>query len=140
MLERRARSEHTHLMDAGLATAAIGNGLALVVLVYATAGISGGHLNPAVSTAFLITGRCAPQSSFPGRANPRYLFVVVQRVRILDTVLVNNSDRFRTFRRNSYASTYIVAEEILGGFVLVDALFLHQPSFCIPQPVRYRVS
>ncbi|KAJ1473681.1 aquaporin-like protein [Baffinella frigidus] len=44
-------------ISTGLATAAIGNGLALVVLVYATAGISGGHLNPAVSTAFLVTGR-----------------------------------------------------------------------------------
>jgi len=43
---------------AGLATAAIGNGLAFVVLVYATAGISGGHLNPAISTAFVVTGRC----------------------------------------------------------------------------------
>jgi glycerol uptake facilitator-like aquaporin len=42
---------------AGLATAAIGNGLAFVVLVYATAGISGGHLNPAISTAFVVTGR-----------------------------------------------------------------------------------
>ena len=45
-------------MGAGLATAAIGNGLAFVVLVYATAGISGGHLNPAISTAFVVTGRC----------------------------------------------------------------------------------
>ena len=44
-------------MTAGLATAAIGNGLAFVVLVYATAGISGGHLNPAISTAFVVTGR-----------------------------------------------------------------------------------
>ncbi len=44
-------------MIAGLATAAIGNGLTLAALMYATAGISGGHLNPAISTAFVITGR-----------------------------------------------------------------------------------
>ena len=69
MLGRRVRSEHIHLTNAGLATAAIGNGLALVVLVYATAGISGGHLNPAVSTAFLVTGRCAPHPCFPGRSD-----------------------------------------------------------------------
>ena len=45
-------------VSTGLPTAAIGNGLCLAVLVYATAGISGGHLNPAVSTAFFVTGRC----------------------------------------------------------------------------------
>lgn len=44
-------------VSTGLPTAALGNGLCLAVLVYATAGISGGHLNPAVSTAFFVTGR-----------------------------------------------------------------------------------
>jgi|EP00802_Teleaulax_amphioxeia_P015739 aquaporin TIP len=48
-------------ISTGLATAAIGNGLAFVVLVYATAGISGGHLNPAISTAFVVTGRLGKQ-------------------------------------------------------------------------------
>ena len=37
--------------------AALGNGLCLAVLVYSTAGISGGHLNPAVSIGFIATGR-----------------------------------------------------------------------------------
>lgn len=55
----------------GLATAALGNGLALVVLVYATAGISGGHLNPAVSTAFLVTGRSAALLPKPCRGGGR---------------------------------------------------------------------
>ena len=44
-------------VSTGLPTAAIGNGLLLAVLVYMTAGISGGHLNPALSTAFFVTGR-----------------------------------------------------------------------------------
>jgi len=44
-------------VSTGLATAAIGNGLCLAAIMYATAGISGGHLNPAVSTAFVVTGR-----------------------------------------------------------------------------------
>jgi hypothetical protein len=43
----------------GLPTAALGNGLCLAVLVYSTAGISGGHLNPAVSAGFIATGRYA---------------------------------------------------------------------------------
>ena len=42
---------------AGLPVAALGNGLCLAVLVYCTAGISGGHLKPAVSAGFLATGR-----------------------------------------------------------------------------------
>jgi MIP family channel proteins len=42
---------------AGLPVAALGNGLCLAVLVFCTAGISGGHLNPAVSTGLYATGR-----------------------------------------------------------------------------------
>mmetsp|Transcript_61431 Transcript_61431/g.165012 ORF Transcript_61431/g.165012 Transcript_61431/m.165012 type:complete len:255 (-) Transcript_61431:124-888(-) len=43
----------------GLLTNALGNGLALAVLIYSTAGDngSGGKLNPAVSTGLIITGR-----------------------------------------------------------------------------------
>lgn len=44
-------------VSTGLPTAALGNGLLFAVLVYATAGISGGHLNPAISAAFFATGR-----------------------------------------------------------------------------------
>eukprot|EP00961_Rhodomonas_salina_P056427 758160-Rhodomonas_salina.1 len=43
--------------QSGLPTAALGNGLCLAVLIYATAGISGGHLNPAVTTAMYFTKR-----------------------------------------------------------------------------------
>ena len=40
-----------------MTVAALGNGLCLAVLVYSTAGISGGHLNPAVSLGFWVNGR-----------------------------------------------------------------------------------
>ncbi|KAK9849026.1 hypothetical protein WJX84_004736 [Apatococcus fuscideae] len=36
--------------------AAFGNGITLVILVYATANVSGGHLNPAVTLATCLTG------------------------------------------------------------------------------------
>merc|ERR1712078_644159 len=39
----------------GLYPIAFAFGLAIMVLVFATADISGGHLNPAVSIAFLVT-------------------------------------------------------------------------------------
>mmetsp|Transcript_37390 Transcript_37390/g.76750 ORF Transcript_37390/g.76750 Transcript_37390/m.76750 type:complete len:276 (-) Transcript_37390:104-931(-) len=41
-------------VDAGLTTAAVGNGGALAVLIYSTARISGGHLNPAISLALFL--------------------------------------------------------------------------------------
>jgi len=41
-------------VDSGLTTAAIGNGGALAVLIYSTARLSGGHLNPAISFALFL--------------------------------------------------------------------------------------
>ena len=43
-------------VDSGLTTAAFGNGCALAVMIYSTARVSGGHLNPAISTALLLIG------------------------------------------------------------------------------------
>lgn len=40
--------------------AAWGNGIALAVLVYATANVSGGHLNPAVTIATMVSGHIGP--------------------------------------------------------------------------------
>jgi len=42
---------------------ATGNGLALIVLIYGTASISGGHLNPAVSLALAVTQQITPKKA-----------------------------------------------------------------------------
>jgi len=47
-------------IDANLGPIAFAFGLAIMVLVFATADISGGHLNPAVSFSFVITGKMEP--------------------------------------------------------------------------------
>lgn len=49
-------SAASNSVDAGLTTAALGNGCALAVMIYSTARVSGGHLNPAISTAMLLIG------------------------------------------------------------------------------------
>ena len=49
-------------MDAGasLITISLGHGIGIVVAIAWTAGISGGHMNPVVSLAFVITGHVKP--------------------------------------------------------------------------------
>ncbi len=42
--------------DAPDSAAAYGNGISLMVLIFATANVSGGHLNPAVTLATILTG------------------------------------------------------------------------------------
>lgn len=44
----------------GLLGVALAHGLALSVAVTGTMNISGGHINPAISIALMLTGRCAP--------------------------------------------------------------------------------
>ena len=44
----------------GLIVVAIAHGLALSIMITATAAISGGHLNPAVTLGFLVTGKIKP--------------------------------------------------------------------------------
>lgn len=47
--------------QAAVLSVALGHGLILALLVSATMNVSGGHLNPAVTTGFLVTRRIDPQ-------------------------------------------------------------------------------
>ena len=52
--------QHTGDTSGGLVGVALAHGLALAVLVSAFGAVSGGHFNPAVTVAVLITGRMEP--------------------------------------------------------------------------------
>jgi MIP family channel proteins len=54
----------TGMANVGLLPVALAHGLAIAVMVSATAGISGGHLNPAVTFGLLLGGQIAPQRAF----------------------------------------------------------------------------
>lgn len=47
----------------GLLAIALAHGIALMVAVYITAGISGGHINPAVSIALALIGKCGAKAA-----------------------------------------------------------------------------
>merc|ERR1712072_472585 len=57
--------------------AALGNGLALMIAVYATASISGGHLNPAVSMSQVFSGSKMSWKKWSGYASAQVFGAVV---------------------------------------------------------------
>jgi len=130
----RAEGARARSPGAGLATAAIGNGLAFVVLVYATAGISGGHLNPAISTAFVVTGRCQTLAPPPPDALPPQTVAYrccapgarrAPRAAVADTGPSTRARARRSLGKQRYAC-YCVAQ-VLGAIFGALALKLALP-------------
>ena len=130
----RAEGARARFPGAGLATAAIGNGLAFVVLVYATAGISGGHLNPAISTAFVVTGRCQTLAPPPPDALPPQTVAYrccapgarrAPRAAVADTGPSTRARARRSLGKQRYAC-YCVAQ-VLGAIFGALALKLALP-------------
>mmetsp|Transcript_4009 Transcript_4009/g.9858 ORF Transcript_4009/g.9858 Transcript_4009/m.9858 type:complete len:243 (+) Transcript_4009:42-770(+) len=121
----------------GLVTAALGNGIALAVCIYCTAKVSGGHLNPAVSTGFLASQ--ALKDRFDMRT---YLgFVIAQVVGALlgavflwlalPSSMLGHSNSFATL--GSLSARHPMAVflwEFLATFTLVFTVFgvVHSPS------------
>jgi aquaporin TIP len=113
-------------LDTSTLTAiALAHGLAIAVLVAATARISGGHINPAVTFAAVVTGRM--------KAGPGVLYVAAQLLGavvgalLLDLVLVSSVEgNLGAHALNDSALTSDIAGlivEIILTFVLVFTVF-----------------
>ncbi|TMB69112.1 MAG: aquaporin [Chloroflexi bacterium] len=110
---------------ASLVAIALAHGLAIAVLVAATARISGGHINPAVTFAAVITGRM--------KAGPGVLYIAAQLAGavvgalLLDLVLVSSVEgNLGAHALNNNALTSDLAGvlvEIILTFVLVFTVF-----------------
>ena len=112
--------------DAGaLVAIALAHGLAIAVLVAATAKLSGGHINPAVTFAAVITGRM--------KAGPGVLYVAAQLAGavvgalLLDLVLVSSVEGnlgAHALNDDALSSDFAgLIVEIILTFVLVFTVF-----------------
>ena len=110
---------------AALVAIALAHGLAIAVLVAATAKLSGGHINPAVTFAAVITGRM--------KVGPGVLYVAAQLTGavvgalLLDLVLVSSVEGnlgAHTLNDNALSSDFAgLVVEIILTFVLVFTVF-----------------
>ena len=116
----------TDTLDAGALTAiALAHGLAIAVLVAATARISGGHINPAVTFAAVLTGRI--------KAGPGVIYVAAQLLGaiigalLLELILVDTVEGglgAHALNDAALASTGAgVLVEIILTFILVFVVF-----------------
>jgi len=113
------------LDPATLIAIALAHGLAIAVLVAATARISGGHINPAVTFAAVITGRM--------KAGPGVLYVAAQLAGavvgalLLDAVLVSSVEGnlgAHALNDGALSSTFAgLIVEIILTFMLVFTVF-----------------
>jgi len=121
-----ALPEAAEALDASTLTAiALAHGLAIAVLVAVTAKLSGGHINPAVTFAAVITGRM--------KAGPGVLYVAAQLVGavvgalLLDIVLVSSVEGnlgAHALNDSALSSDFGgVIVEIILTFVLVFTVF-----------------
>jgi len=128
----------------GLVTAALGNGLAFAICVYATAKVSGGHLNPAISTGFLASQ--ALKDKFDVRTYFGYVIAQVVGALIgavflwlaLPAELLGHSNSFATLGNLSANHPMAVfLWEFIGTFALVFTVFgvIHSPNSASTGPL-----
>jgi aquaporin TIP len=116
-------------------SAAAANGIALAVLVYVSANVSGGHLNPAVTVATLVTGH----TSFS-----RGLAYIVAQVlgatlgSSLHLLLVPGGKCVGSFTPTGINLAHAFGWEVLMTFLLVVTIYsvaVGEPSFGIMGPL-----
>lgn len=119
---------HLGSTPGGLLGIALGHGLAIAILGSATGGISGGHLNPAVSFALFITGRISA-ATFGAYAVAQlagaFVAAVVAGFLIGDAAFVGDQvpSVAATVGSASFSSIQAVVAEAVATFFLVFAVF-----------------
>ena len=104
--------------DSGTIVAiAIAHGLGIALMVYVTAKISGGHINPAVTFAMIVTQRIKP--------GPGFIYIVAQLLggvvatALLYLALVNGAGELTNFGAHSINQSIVDGE---GGALLVEIM------------------
>jgi len=133
----------------GLVTAALGNGLAFAVCIYCTAKVSGGHLNPAISSGFLSSQ--ALKDKFDVRVYFGYVLAQIIGALLgavflwlaLPAALLGHSNSFATLGDLSARHPMAVfLWEFIATFTLVFTVFgvVHSSSFASTGPLAIGLS
>lgn len=108
----------TGSVDSGAIVAiAIAHGLGIALMVYVTAKISGGHINPAVTLAMIVTQRIKP--------GPGFVYIVAQvlggvvATALLYVALVNGAGELTNFGAHGINQTIVDGD---GGALLIEIL------------------
>jgi aquaporin TIP len=116
-------------------SAAAANGIALAVLVYVSANVSGGHLNPAVTVATLVTGHTSVS---------RGLAYIVAQIAgcvlaaAMHMLLIPNAHAVGCFAPNGISLGQAFGWEAIMTFLLVVTIYsvaVGQPDFGVMGPL-----
>jgi len=110
---------------------AIAIGFALMVVVYAGGGISGGHYNPAVSLAAAVKGGL-PWKDLPHAGD---ILVLKDHAETLEAIAQSNSD---AFYKGHLADLIVSDSEAFGGYFCKEDFSSYDADWVEPISVNYR--